>query len=215
MRPPPDMVAAVAQIVEPPLARTRKQKPTDERHDIQERPGRKRHQCGEPARTPGLQRGADRSLILFPRIPALGAQQQQSAQAAPRLAWRDFRSRRLRNVRKRPYELRPCEHPYLEGTRRPACDAVSKPYQGLADGENRTGQGRLEDHSEVNELRSVVGTSLSRHPCGSAHDRAADVCQMLSAFHEQFFNVARSRSEEHTSELQSPDHLVCRLLLEK
>src|SRR5258708_39766612 len=26
---------------------------------------------------------------------------------------------------------------------------------------------------------------------------------------------ALSRSEEHTSELQSPDHLVCRLLLEK
>src|SRR5438552_18982557 len=33
------------------------------------------------------------------------------------------------------------------------------------------------------------------------------------------FMVARcsilARSEEHTSELQSPDHLVCRLLLEK
>src|SRR5438552_14412810 len=27
--------------------------------------------------------------------------------------------------------------------------------------------------------------------------------------------TARARSEEHTSELQSPDHLVCRLLLEK
>src|SRR5258708_22252818 len=27
--------------------------------------------------------------------------------------------------------------------------------------------------------------------------------------------VAHGRSEEHTSELQSPDHLVCRLLLEK
>src|SRR5258708_13142470 len=27
--------------------------------------------------------------------------------------------------------------------------------------------------------------------------------------------VAMGRSEEHTSELQSPDHLVCRLLLEK
>src|SRR5207244_9741892 len=26
---------------------------------------------------------------------------------------------------------------------------------------------------------------------------------------------SRCRSEEHTSELQSPDHLVCRLLLEK
>src|SRR5258708_21651083 len=27
--------------------------------------------------------------------------------------------------------------------------------------------------------------------------------------------TVRARSEEHTSELQSPDHLVCRLLLEK
>src|SRR5258708_9228363 len=27
--------------------------------------------------------------------------------------------------------------------------------------------------------------------------------------------VEKVRSEEHTSELQSPDHLVCRLLLEK
>src|SRR5258708_29536259 len=27
--------------------------------------------------------------------------------------------------------------------------------------------------------------------------------------------VKKDRSEEHTSELQSPDHLVCRLLLEK
>src|SRR5258708_17726723 len=27
--------------------------------------------------------------------------------------------------------------------------------------------------------------------------------------------LGKSRSEEHTSELQSPDHLVCRLLLEK
>src|SRR5258708_10658141 len=27
--------------------------------------------------------------------------------------------------------------------------------------------------------------------------------------------LCRCRSEEHTSELQSPDHLVCRLLLEK
>src|SRR5258708_15763205 len=28
-------------------------------------------------------------------------------------------------------------------------------------------------------------------------------------------DAERCRSEEHTSELQSPDHLVCRLLLEK
>src|SRR5258708_13641122 len=30
-----------------------------------------------------------------------------------------------------------------------------------------------------------------------------------------FLQAAAVRSEEHTSELQSPDHLVCRLLLEK
>src|SRR5258708_8083329 len=36
------------------------------------------------------------------------------------------------------------------------------------------------------------------------------VC-MLAVIH--YFHVLRS--EEHTSELQSPDHLVCRLLLEK
>src|SRR5947208_14971698 len=35
-------------------------------------------------------------------------------------------------------------------------------------------------------------------------------------FHLNPENLAgRKRSEEHTSELQSPDHLVCRLLLEK
>src|SRR5438552_11853458 len=30
-----------------------------------------------------------------------------------------------------------------------------------------------------------------------------------------WIRLALDRSEEHTSELQSPDHLVCRLLLEK
>src|SRR5258708_36300932 len=38
---------------------------------------------------------------------------------------------------------------------------------------------------------------------------AQDEFQLL--VHRGFF----PRSEEHTSELQSPDHLVCRLLLEK
>src|SRR5207244_13396190 len=33
--------------------------------------------------------------------------------------------------------------------------------------------------------------------------------------HRDFWIKLKCRSEEHTSELQSPDHLVCRLLLEK
>src|SRR5258708_20673354 len=37
-----------------------------------------------------------------------------------------------------------------------------------------------------------------------------------AAYRNRRFLPARyERSEEHTSELQSPDHLVCRLLLEK
>src|SRR5258708_13434540 len=34
-------------------------------------------------------------------------------------------------------------------------------------------------------------------------------------FHSLVWGQPVTRSEEHTSELQSPDHLVCRLLLEK
>src|SRR5258708_27124266 len=41
---------------------------------------------------------------------------------------------------------------------------------------------------------------------------AREACTLGSAVAVGF---AGRRSEEHTSELQSPDHLVCRLLLEK
>src|SRR5258708_28723275 len=37
----------------------------------------------------------------------------------------------------------------------------------------------------------------------------------LVAAQNKLLQLAGKRSEEHTSELQSPDHLVCRLLLEK
>src|SRR5688500_19698331 len=64
------------------------------------------------------------------------------------------------------------------------------------------------DHTEpagpipsASELPLTRSVSFCR-PCGSAR---------LSLF----FASARVRSEEHTSELQSPCNLVCRLLLEK
>src|SRR5258708_24406630 len=43
----------------------------------------------------------------------------------------------------------------------------------------------------------------------------ASCCTTVSAPSVQTASPTRERSEEHTSELQSPDHLVCRLLLEK
>src|SRR5258708_28898828 len=45
-------------------------------------------------------------------------------------------------------------------------------------------------------------------------DTLAGLGEVLLKFGDKRGAVA-ARSEEHTSELQSPDHLVCRLLLEK
>src|SRR5258708_31455904 len=42
-----------------------------------------------------------------------------------------------------------------------------------------------------------------------------DVWLAVDANQRYDYGTALARSEEHTSELQSPDHLVCRLLLEK
>src|SRR5438552_6573449 len=49
-------------------------------------------------------------------------------------------------------------------------------------------------------------------------DREAGVHDLLNRADFRIWDDVESvpaRSEEHTSELQSPDHLVCRLLLEK
>src|SRR5258708_18872917 len=56
-----------------------------------------------------------------------------------------------------------------------------------------------------NHLRKMLERCLavSFAHAGNARSAASTAC------------VVSARSEEHTSELQSPDHLVCRLLLEK
>src|SRR5258708_25554119 len=49
---------------------------------------------------------------------------------------------------------------------------------------------------------TILGNEIDSETISNRIDRiAVDICRL--------------RSEEHTSELQSPDHLVCRLLLEK
>src|SRR5207244_11070726 len=45
--------------------------------------------------------------------------------------------------------------------------------------------------------------------CEPTFELASDLTRYFAG------NLGLHRSEEHTSELQSPDHLVCRLLLEK
>src|SRR2546427_8129766 len=55
--------------------------------------------------------------------------------------------------------------------------------------------------------RSVGGGGVDPRPCEPLHRTVRD--------QHVHHRVARQRSEEHTSELQSQSNLVCRLLLEK
>src|SRR5258708_19817681 len=65
----------------------------------------------------------------------------------------------------------------------------------------RTGRGTAQDGRARGLQRAFPLGAIRRH----AAARLALPCA----------EALEPRSEEHTSELQSPDHLVCRLLLEK
>src|SRR5438876_8184476 len=62
-------------------------------------------------------------------------------------------------------------------------------------------------------FRSVV--SECQHVLASRRSRRGGLRQRRACPSAAARNTTASRSEEHTSELQSPVHLVCRLLLEK
>src|SRR5258708_21137712 len=67
------------------------------------------------------------------------------------------------------------------------------------------------------ERRQLVGFALGdRLDFGAQVDRVGEQ-PLFIRLQVEDAGVAgvAARSEEHTSELQSPDHLVCRLLLEK
>src|SRR5438552_11655872 len=58
-------------------------------------------------------------------------------------------------------------------------------------------------------ITTTINSSMSVKPLRFMQPPAQTVCLWAKTCRDRF------RSEEHTSELQSPDHLVCRLLLEK
>src|SRR2546430_6699312 len=62
-----------------------------------------------------------------------------------------------------------------------------------------------------------VAISVTRLPRRSGGNDAANISgvRINATFENASQKSARSRSEEHTSELQSQSNLVCRLLLEK
>src|SRR5207244_13619979 len=85
------------------------------------------------------------------------------------------------------------------------------PYTTLFRSQHR---GQELDHDTVRRQpfrESFRGHEQLHHVGGKRHSRQYDPAQRGNSSPDR----QGRRSEEHTSELQSPDHLVCRLLLEK
>src|SRR5256885_5355045 len=81
-----------------------------------------------------------------------------------------------------------------------------------ATGATTTGAGS----AQANLLNNAISNSRGGSSSGSAVATAAETMVPLSALATwSSSHTATQRSEEHTSELQSPCNLVCRLLLEK
>src|SRR5256885_6853324 len=88
-------------------------------------------------------------------------------------------------------------------------------------------QGESGQQTAVAETRNNPQTGLSRHTGAPGLFNPFSLMRRLGEDMEQFFDEfgfgrlaprrfdRMARSEEHTSELQSPCNLVCRLLLEK
>src|SRR5438874_10321939 len=98
-------------------------------------------------------------------------------------------------------------------TRRPPSSTLF-PYTTLfRSGGGRTGRVQhMERALTANEMKILNERAVGRHRLG-ANARASALQVLFTNLRHQ--PPKRTRSEEHTSELQSRRDLVCRLLLEK
>src|SRR5258708_15045802 len=83
------------------------------------------------------------------------------------------------------------------------------PYTTLFRSRKASGGSKRGPSVAVNRPRTARNIGFRSRRTMFANQLDALVASMIASW------LVLSRSEEHTSELQSPDHLVCRLLLEK
>src|SRR5690348_17387714 len=84
------------------------------------------------------------------------------------------------------------------------------PYTTLFRSRSRTTRRPSPCFARSTNIPAAPTSSESRAPPAPENPPSSTVWRTITAR-----TARRSRSEEHTSELQSPVHLVCRLLLEK
>src|SRR5258708_22259242 len=69
--------------------------------------------------------------------------------------------------------------------------------------------------SLIKEMETTLLEQKDPEGVGLAAPQIGKSLQIFVVNYKNLKRIIINRSEEHTSELQSPDHLVCRLLLEK
>src|SRR5574341_937485 len=86
-------------------------------------------------------------------------------------------------------------------------------YQLLGTMREKLGDDRAANRAVAQVVRAGLFKAewRAQFECRRVMDSLGD----LRTFIDEFYTLGADRSEEHTSELQSPTNLVCRLLLEK
>src|SRR5258708_5895451 len=103
----------------------------------------------------------------------------------------------------------------FHGNLRRRCDLVADPIRHKVDTEHHLVCFAGVGQAQLCQVLAIAAQKLF------VHRKAELICHKSPSFSDAISRrclsreVAFQRSEEHTSELQSPDHLVCRLLLEK
>src|SRR5437762_3932950 len=97
----------------------------------------------------------------------------------------------------------------------PLPTAWNFPFQSAAGIQTSILMSESDEGVSVAATRQKVGCWLNCGAAGPVPGRVNVPAGTISARVIEVFGSAKDRSEEHTSELQSPMYLVCRLLLEK
>src|ERR1039457_7449346 len=102
----------------------------------------------------------------------------------------------------------------LAGIGNPIVDLVAQvPDSFLSGVPGEKGGMVLVDDAEMGRILALLGAPPALSTGGSAANATFNAARL--GLRTTFIGKVGNRSEEHTSELQSPCNLVCRLLLEK